>query len=126
MKNLIDGLPNQEYYGTIQMKMHIGLYQERLNLKNATFTRIDHEDAMVAIVYKVTFDSDPPLILKICTRTNDYLHEVYFLNHFAGIIPVPRIVQVVPPEEGIKGAILMECHTRHAASNSRVYRCTRL
>ncbi|MFI5343037.1 MAG: hypothetical protein ACHQUC_02325 [Chlamydiales bacterium] len=36
------------------MKNHIEFYQERLNLQTASFSRIDHEDAMVAIVYKVT------------------------------------------------------------------------
>lgn len=87
----------------------ISLYQERLNLQAATFSRIDHEDAMVAVVYKVTLASATELILKICTRSNDYFREVYFLNHFAATIPVPRIIQVVPPEEGVKGAILMEC-----------------
>ncbi|MCE5294724.1 MAG: aminoglycoside phosphotransferase family protein, partial [Chlamydiales bacterium] len=87
----------------------ITLYQQRLNLQGATFSHIDHEDAMVALVYKVTLTSATELILKICTRTNDYFREVYFLNHFAAIIPVPRIIQVVPPETGIKGAILIEC-----------------
>ena len=84
-------------------------YQQRLTLQNATFSRIEHEDAMVAIVYKVTLSTGTPLILKICTRSNDYLREVYFLTHFAGTLPVPRIIQLVPPEEGIHGAILMEC-----------------
>lgn len=87
----------------------ITLYQQRLNLQDATFSRIDHEDAMVALVYKMTLAPATELILKICTRTNDYFREVYFLNHFTGIVPVPRIIQVVQPEEGVKGAILMEC-----------------
>ncbi|MBS0637519.1 MAG: aminoglycoside phosphotransferase family protein [Verrucomicrobia bacterium] len=86
----------------------ITLYQQRLNLQDATFSRIEHEDAMVAVVYKVTLPNNTQLILKICTRANDYFREVYFLNHFAASIPVPRIIQVVPPEEGINGAILME------------------
>lgn len=49
------------------------------------------------------------LILKVCLRTKDYLREVYFLNHFAGKLPVPRILQIVPPETDIHGAILMQC-----------------
>ena len=32
-----------------------------------------------------------------------------FLKHFAAILPVPRMIQEVPPETGINGAILMEC-----------------
>ncbi|MBI2812483.1 MAG: phosphotransferase [Candidatus Melainabacteria bacterium] len=87
----------------------ISLYQQRLNLPGATFTLIDHEDAMVATVYKITQPPSTPLILKICTRTPDYLREVYFLNYFVGKIPVPRIVQIVQPEKGVPGAILMEC-----------------
>lgn len=82
----------------------ITLYQQRLNLQNATFSRIDHDDAMVAIVYKIIEPSGKELILKICTRTEDYMREVYFLKHFAGILPVPGIIKVIHPE-----AILMEC-----------------
>ncbi|HAT6309891.1 TPA: phosphotransferase [Legionella pneumophila] len=86
----------------------IALYKQRLNLQDATFTRIDHIDAMVAIVYKVTELIGSPFILKISTRTQDYLRELYFLKHFAGTLPVPRIIQEIPPETGVHGAILME------------------
>lgn len=41
------------------------------------------------------------LNLNICTRTPDYLREVYFLKYFASILPVPRIIQVVQPEADI-------------------------
>jgi Ser/Thr protein kinase RdoA (MazF antagonist) len=87
----------------------ISLYQQRLNLEESSFSRIDHDDAMVAIVYKVTPTTGAPLILKICSRTDDYLREVYFLQHFSWKLPVPRIIQVVPPEAGLHGAILMQC-----------------
>lgn len=86
----------------------ITLYKERLNLNDATFSLVDHDDAMVAIVYRITQPTGAKLILKICDRTNNYLREVYFLKHFADILPVPRIIQVVQPEIGINGAILME------------------
>lgn len=85
----------------------ISLYQERFNLHDATLTHIDHDDAMVAIVYNVTLLDGTQLILKICTRTKDYLRELYFLKHFANILPVPRILQTIPPEPDNKGAILM-------------------
>lgn len=49
----------------------IALYKQRLNLQDATFTRIDHVDAMVAIVYKDTELIGSSLILKISTRTQD-------------------------------------------------------
>lgn len=98
------------YYAqkTPSMKPLIDVYQNLLNLKNAVFLRIDHEDAMVAIVYKIILENSEPLILKICTRPNDYLREVYFLKLFAGQIPVPQLVQVVPPTNHVYGAILME------------------
>jgi Ser/Thr protein kinase RdoA (MazF antagonist) len=87
----------------------IAPYQQRLNLQNANFSQIEHDDAMVAVVYRVTQSSGTELILKICPRDEDYRREVYFLKYFADKLPVPRIVQVVQPETGISGAVLMEC-----------------
>ena len=84
-------------------------YREKQGLEEATFSRIDHDDAMVAIVYKVTLPGSEPLILKICTRAKDYRCELYFLNYFAGTLPVPHMVRSLPPEGDIPGAILMEC-----------------
>lgn len=84
-------------------------YQQLLALQTATFTRVDHEDAMVALVYKITQQNKDPLILKICERSNDFLREVHFLKHFLGILPVPKIIQVIEPNQEIHGAILMEC-----------------
>lgn len=90
------------------MDERITLYQQKLNLYNASFERIEHEDAMVATVYKVTPCGGKQSILKISTRTKDYFRELYFLNHFAGLLPVPSIKGLVPPEKGVDGAILME------------------
>ncbi len=86
----------------------LSIYQQRLNLPHALFSRIEHEDAMVAIVYKIIPPTGTPLILKICTRPSDYLREAYFLKYFAGELPVPQIVQLIPPEPDLPGAILME------------------
>lgn len=87
----------------------INLYKQRLNLSNATMVRIEHEDAIVAVAYKVILPTGENFILKIAANTQDYLREVYFLKFFAGKILVPRIKEVVQPEKDIKGAILMEC-----------------
>lgn len=87
----------------------IDIYQKLLNLQTATFSQIDHEDAMVAVVYKLAQPNGEQLILKVCDRPNDYLREVHFLKHFAEILPVPKIIEVVEPSEGIHGAILMQC-----------------
>jgi aminoglycoside phosphotransferase (APT) family kinase protein len=88
--------------------MDVNRYRQRLNLPHSTFVRIVHDDAMIAIVYKITRSTGEPLILKICPRAEDYQREVYFLRYFANKIPVPRIVQEILPEEGLDGAILME------------------
>ncbi len=85
------------------------LYRRKLNLPNAVFTYIDHEDAMVAAVFKITQSGSPDLILKICSRKGDFLRETYFLSRFAGKIPVPRIIRLIKPEDGIDGAVLMQC-----------------
>lgn len=90
------------------MNRNIALYKQQFNLQNVIFTRIDHVDAMVAIVYKVTLPTDQQYILKICRRTRHYYRELYFLTYFADSLPVPRIIQVVEPTDSIDGAILME------------------
>lgn len=88
----------------------ITVYQELLDLSDATFEPIIHQDAIVAIVYKITIQgSSTPFILKICTRSRDYFNEIYFLNYFAGsLIPVPRIIKTISPAPDIMGALLME------------------
>ncbi|HSW86601.1 MAG TPA: aminoglycoside phosphotransferase family protein [Rhabdochlamydiaceae bacterium] len=87
----------------------IAVYKERLHLQSFSFSLIEHEDATVATVYKITEPNGRDLILKICKRANDYLREVYFLKRLADTLPVPCILQVVQPEANVDGAILMEC-----------------
>src|SRR5262245_9818619 len=87
----------------------LNFYKQCLNLQKATFSRIDHEDAMVAIVFKITKPNGLQLILKVCDRPNDYFREVYFLQHFADTLPVPKIIQLIEPTANVHGAILMEC-----------------
>jgi Ser/Thr protein kinase RdoA (MazF antagonist) len=84
-------------------------YRQRLNLPDAVFTYIDHEDAMVAAVFKIMQSGSPDLILKVCSRKGDFLRETYFLSRFASKIPVPTIVRLIEPEHGLDGAVLMEC-----------------
>ena len=87
----------------------ISLYKQRLSLQNATFSSIEHDDAIVAIVFRVTLPDGTQSILKICPRLNDYRRELHFLRAFAGKLPVPHILQSVEPEDEVYGAILMEC-----------------
>lgn len=87
----------------------IPLYKKRLNLSEAQFTVIDHEDAMVAAVFSISQSGRPDRILKVCSRKEDFLRESYFLSRFAGKILVPKIIQLIEPEEGLDAAVLMEC-----------------
>lgn len=91
------------------MESLISLYKRHLNLPNAQFTFIDHEDAMVAAVFRISQPGTPDLILKVCSRKGDFLRESYFLSRFAGKILVPKIIQLIEPEEGLDAAVLMEC-----------------
>ncbi len=83
------------------------LYRRKLNLSNAVFTYIDHEDAMVAAVFKISQPGSSDLILKVCSRKGDFLREAYFLSYFTGKIPVPKIIQLIEPEAGLDAAVLM-------------------
>ncbi len=85
----------------------IKLYQQRLGLQYATFSRIDHEEGIVATVYQVILPSGKKRILKVCQKPVDYFNEIYFLKNLVNL-PVPRVFQELPPENEINGAILME------------------
>src|SRR5579863_4184755 len=87
----------------------ISRYRELASLQEAHFVLIDHEDAMVATVYKITQPNGEAFILKICSRKGDYFRELYFLNHFQEKVPIPRIIQAIAPDVDLDGAILMEC-----------------
>lgn len=87
----------------------VDLYRRKLNLPNAVFTRVEHEDAMVDAVFKISHSERPDLILKVCSRKGDFLRESYFLSRLAGKIPVPKIIQLMEPEAGLDAAVLMEC-----------------
>lgn len=84
-------------------------YKQKLGLHDSTFIPLEHDDAMVAIVYKVTQKIGKPMILKISHRPKDFFRERYFLQYFSDRLPVPRILNVVEPSHEIYGAILMEC-----------------
>ncbi len=89
-------------------KLKLNLYQELLGLEDALFSLIEHEDAIVAIVYEVTMPNGKKFILKICEQNRHFLREVYFLNALKDQIPVPKIIQTIEPNAERYGAILME------------------
>jgi Ser/Thr protein kinase RdoA (MazF antagonist) len=87
---------------------NISQYKKLLNLDPKTeFLPIVHEDAMVAIVYKILEPGNSPYILKICERPNDFHREIFFLEYFAKSLPVPRIIKTVAAGKNISSAILM-------------------
>lgn len=84
-------------------------YQELLNLNNdVEFIKIDHDEGMVATVYKVLERNGRSHILKVCESRFDYANEVYFLGYFSEQISVPKIISTVPPGGENFGAIFME------------------
>ncbi len=84
-------------------------YIERLGLHDAHFTRIDHEETMIAEVYRVERKEKPPRVLKVCAREEHFNREQYFLTLLNGTLPIPRLIDLVKPEPGVHGALLMEC-----------------
>lgn len=88
-------------------------FKELLGLNDAELLRVEHEDTIMADVYRVLRPSEQPLILKICPRDGDYYREFYFLQYLAGSLAVPRIVARVEPSLDQSGAILMECIPGH-------------
>jgi len=87
----------------------INVYKRQLNLEDCIFSLVEHEDAIVAIVYRITRNDGTQLILKICSRSQDYFRELYFLKYFSAVLAVAQIINVVEPEVDIHGAILMQC-----------------
>lgn len=84
-------------------------YQELLSLnEDALFIKIDHDEGMVATVYKVLEQNGRPCILKICESRFHYANEVYFLDYFSKQILVPKVIGTLPPGEENFGAVLME------------------
>lgn len=90
------------------MNDHIEIYRRRLNLKHAVFSKIEHADAMVAYVYEVNIPSGEKFILKMSPKDEHFYREVHFLRELVGSLPVPHIVDLIEPEKGIAGAILMQ------------------
>lgn len=96
------------YLEEVLLNNLISHYRQYLNLQDAIFLKVEHEEAFVAPVYKISLPDNKQFILKICKRQNDYLCEAYFLKFFANKIPVPDIINLIEPTADIPGAILME------------------
>lgn len=92
----------------MRYSVSIPYYQKHFHLENASFSLIEHDDAIVAMVYKVTTPEGSCFILKISEDPNHYRRELYFLKHFKDLLPIPQVIDVADPQEFIHGAILME------------------
>ncbi len=91
------------------MTLILEKYRALLHLdKGLRFSKIDHDEAIIADVYKIESLGKPRFILKICDRPNDYTSEVYFLSYFKKQIQVPSIINTLSPSQETHGAILME------------------
>lgn len=64
---------------------------------------------MIASVYRVTLADGVQYVLKICPKVEHYKRELFFLEYFAGLLPVPRLIDVMEPATENQGALLMEC-----------------
>lgn len=84
-------------------------YKKQFALESATFTRIDHMDAIIAEVYKVVMPDKKLFILKISPCIDHYHREAFFLSLLKSDLPVPQIIAAVEPSSSHCGAILMEC-----------------
>jgi aminoglycoside phosphotransferase (APT) family kinase protein len=91
------------------METAISKYKLLLGIGEAEFHKIDHNDAIIALVYKVIRPAGPPLILKICASEQDYRRELHLLTLLASSLPVPAVVGTIAPSLENPGAILMEC-----------------
>ena len=85
----------------------ITIYQQHFRLEEATFLRIEHDEAMVAAVYKIILPNQSTRLLKICSRSEDYFREVYYLRRLASLIPIARLIDKIPPTSDTPGAVLM-------------------
>ena len=102
----------------VDMDKALTIYKNKLALQGAQFQLIEHDDAIIATVYKVIASPKKTLILKICSRNEDYFREVYFLKKLKDCLPIPQITQTVDPSKEVCGAILMEYIEGHLTQDT--------
>lgn len=93
-------------------------YREKFNLQKAQFQLIKQDDATNATIYKVIVPCKKPLILKICSRSEDYLRELHFIGSLYDWVLIPRIIQTIDPSIDLRGAILMEYIEGHSIQDT--------
>lgn len=88
------------------MESPLFFYKKAFSLENAFFSRIEHKESILSIVYKVVQPKKPAQILKIYPRKKEYEREYFFLNYLKGDPFIPKLLQDLPPSQ-FDGAILM-------------------
>ena len=83
-------------------------YLEAFNLDKAECIRIDHNETIIADVYKVIIPNQKPLILKVCAKDKHFYRENLFLKRLDNQLPVPKIIDTLKPSPSLKGALLIE------------------
>ena len=94
--------PKSNKYDLERIKIDLNLNTESKLIK------IEHDQAMIAVVYKVLQKNKPDLILKICDKKIQYDNEVFFLKHFNKQIPCPTLINNVYYKDSGHGAVFME------------------
>lgn len=89
------------------MDIDLNAYKTFFSLNDAQFTLIEHEDAIVSIVYKIETSDNKLLILKISPRKEQISREAYALKCFSSLLPVPKVIKIMPPSTLMPGAVLM-------------------
>lgn len=74
---------------------------------------IAHDDAMSSRVYRALHQQESPLILKFSHSPDRFRRETHFLSRLSGVIPVPKLVTTLDPQDNFAGAIVMEQSKGH-------------
>ncbi len=81
---------------------------KRCGLERALWTLIDHDDAIVSPVYKVQDVDGICYIVKTFHHAPHAQRELYGLQTFAASGLVPKVFKVIPADECVLAAIVME------------------
>lgn len=80
---------------------------KKIGITPTSLERIVHEDSLSSEVYRVR-SAKKDSILKLSFNTTRFRKEKYYLGALQGIIPVPKVLHTIDPEEGFHGALLLE------------------
>ncbi len=79
-----------------------------LGIKYQSIWEITHDDSLSSKVYRVFLDKKNSCILKYSYDSIRYKREIYYLDLLKDVIPVPKIIDLMPPLGDFQGAFVME------------------